>query len=323
VVVRAHARPIRPVQHAVVSVRIGDFRHEADVFGDRVTELVQGRLRFSEPMPFEAMPLRYELAYGGRDPVYEAAVMQEVVRTTDPADLRRGGPVLESMFAKNNPLMYARNRVGRGWVLECGPEVAEGRALPNIERRDDRLTPERLIVRNPLNWIHQPIPVGFDYLDPLAYPRSAMIGISQDAQRTARPPEVERGLIPADFWRGNITDGPGSKVPDRIHPDASRVASLGLRMPFLAGGSAIGLEGMDAREPRFIVWLPRERPWFEVPATLVQDGHVRADLHLVHIDVDARVLSLVWAGRARLSGLVLPGTEAQVESEVRTHISEY
>jgi hypothetical protein len=112
-------------------------------------------------------------------------------------------------------------------------------------------------------------------------------------------------------------------VPERIHPDASRVASLGLRMPFLAAGTAVGLEGMDVREPRLIVWLPRERPWFEVPATLVQDGHVRADLHLVHIDVDARVVSLVWAGRARLRGVLLPGMEAQVELEVRTHVSEY
>ena len=77
-------------------------------------------------------------------------------------------------------------------------------------------------------------------------------------------PEVVRRLIPADYCRGNIMAASSSQIPNLLHPDASRCASLGLRMPFMRGGEVIILHGMDAAYPALRCALPREQPVFSI-----------------------------------------------------------
>lgn len=303
VVVQGRARPPRPVAEMLVAVELGERRHEALVLGRRTCDTVGGRPAFTPPEPFAELPLRYELAYGGRDTAYETALLAELKRTLPSETLRRATPSAEGMFGQINPLMYPRNRFGQGYILHR--EAWAGRELPQIERPDDRLTPERLIVPHPQRWQAMPLPIGFDYLDPMTFPRVAMFGCPplgyQPGERTR---EVELGLAPEDLCRGNIAVAKPEQLPGLIHPRCCAVASLGLTFPILRGDETIVLHGMDHAQPALALQLPAERPRFAIAGLEAKPVTPPAELHLVLIDVDARRLTLVWAGRHR--GAKLP-----------------
>lgn len=317
VVIRGAATASRPVTSMRVGVQVRDVRHEADVIGRRVCRLRHGRIEFSEPEPFERMPLRYELAYGGRDLWYEAAFMAELRRTAAPESMRRAGPVLKHLFGTINPFMYPRNRFGKGYILSDAAEAVEGRELPNIERPDDRITPDRIVLDDPFGWASMPVPIGFDYFDPLSFPRCAMLGMPPDAGEQATPAEVRMGLIPPDYCRGHVLTAEGAAMADVIHPCASRVASLGLWLPFLAPGEPIYLWGMVPDLPYLQVDLPAAAPAFLLEDPHVERSRMDCELHLVHIDVDARRLTLVWVGRSPLRRPLELGQAAELAGRLR------
>jgi hypothetical protein len=62
---QAHAPRDRPVQSMTVSLRIGQWRRDLAVFGDRIWKLGWDAPRPSRPRPFRVMPLTYERAFGG------------------------------------------------------------------------------------------------------------------------------------------------------------------------------------------------------------------------------------------------------------------
>jgi len=300
-VIQGSARPARPTDRMPVSARVGEIVHRADVMGARYVDYVSGKIAFTPPEPFEVMPLRYENAYGGRDGPFEAWLAGEVERTTPAEDLRRARPSFEGAFQDNHPLAYPRNRFGKGYVLEERIELVQGRELPNLERPDDRLTPERLVVGNPMDWGRQPVPVGFDYLEPSAFPRTALLGIPPGSRIPwAEMPEVGLGLVPADYSRGTILECEPAEIPNVIHPHGSRCASLGLWLPFLTGREMVLLEGMDPKSPLLRVSLPGELPVFSGrwPGSLGQE--LAGTLQLVEVDVDGRTLTLIWSARAGL-----------------------
>ncbi|MGD8319564.1 MAG: DUF2169 domain-containing protein, partial [Gemmatimonadota bacterium] len=298
-VVNGSARPPRTVSQATVGVNVEDrYQHRADVLGPRVADHVNGRVVFTEPEPFEDMPLRLENAYGGRDPWFERTVVEEVRRTADPEALRKSAAAVEDILRPGNPARYPRNRFGKGYVIEDRPEAVQGRALPNLELPADRLTPQRLVVQNPLEWAKQPLPASFGVLDFSTFPRSAMCGLPPMTTDPPLPyPEVERGLLPADFCRGNLMTTPPEKLPDLVHPWVGRTASLGLWLPFLRGTEWIALDGMDPAHPRMTLRLPGERPWFQVHGMASSPLEVETELYMVDIDATARTVTLIWVGR--------------------------
>jgi hypothetical protein len=311
VVVQGSARPPRPVTSMTVAVELVRRRHEAVVFGKRVCGFQGGRLAFSAPEPFGELPLRYELAYGGRDPAYEAAVMADVRRMVGPEKMRRALPSTSEMVARMHPLMYPRNRFGLGWVLDGRPEAIAGRELPCIERPGDLLTPERLVVAGPTEWTRQPLPIGFDYLDPMTFPRLGMFACPPLGYQPGAPVrEVELGLVPPDFCRGNIAVAAPAELPTLIHPHAGQCASLGLTFPFLRGDEFIALHGMDHGAAILEVQLPGERPRFSIAGVEARTVSPAAELYLASVAVDARRLTLVWAGRHRLSRALAPAQVA-------------
>jgi len=322
VVVQGSAHPARPILQMRVGVEIaGKYAHKAEVFGPRFCDYVNGKVVFTPPEPFEEMPLRYENAYGGRDRPFETELLKKVEETTPAEDLRRVKAVAGEILQEGHPLMYPRNRFGKGYVLEDRKDLIEGRELPNIEWPNDRLTPGRLVVGNPLDWNKQPLPIGFGYLDPSSFPRCSMFGLPP-ATTTKQEPvvEVARGLIPADFCRGNIFTCKPEDLPRLIHPSAGRCASLGLWLPFLNSDETVVLEGMDPAHPRFVMELPGERPEFSVPGLAPHPVEIRGELYLVCIDLFSRLLTLVWAGRTRPS--VSPTLEhlQQIESEIEVRM---
>jgi len=324
-VVQASARSRTPARQMTVGVQVGRFQHTAVVFGRRVCEYVNGKLRFGDPEPFEDMPLRYENAYGGRDPGFEKALMDEVKATTPRDRLRRGLPTAELLMKANHPLMSPRNRFGKGYVLEERPDLIEGRELPNLERPDDLLTPERLIVGNPLDWLKQPLPVGFDYLDPLSFPRSAMMGMppatpaNTDFDQVA---EVQRQLIEADYCRGNVFAASPQSIPDLIHIDVSRCASLGLQLPFFRGDEEVILTGMDPIRPIWRLILPGEGTRFHVSGLTPAPEIVKGKLMLLHVDMHERRLNLIWSGRMRLKRAINPPQAKKIAGDIEVRIVE-
>jgi hypothetical protein len=116
----ARARGRKPVTTMRVSVRVGAFRREVVVFGDRAW-LPRGNIQNlvpSEPQRFVEMPLTLQRAYGGKS-------------EWDGLDM-----------------MWPDNPTGKGFYLEG--EQALGKPLPNIE------DPRFPIVR----WDDRPAPVG-------------------------------------------------------------------------------------------------------------------------------------------------------------------
>lgn len=314
VVIQASARAARPVTTFTVSAQIGRHRHAAVVTGRRFCDYVNGQLTFTSPEPFEEMPLRYENAYGGHDPKFEQALMEEVKRTTPPENLRRATPAAAVMMKGSNALTYPRNRFGKGYVLEDRREFIEGRELPNLEWPDDRLIPARLVVGHFMDWPKQPLPVGFDYLDPLAFPRSAMLGFQPGFRQSADAlTEISRGLVPADICRGHIMTSRPEDYGKLVHPDAGRVASLGLRMPFLKGNEEILLSGMDPAVPEFRVVLPGERPEFTITDAPGGSATVPGSLLLVFIDFHQKILNLIWGARLPLEHGLRRGQDKEIQ----------
>lgn len=301
-IVQGSARPPSPTAEMTVAVELsGRVVHSALVFGPRRCEVSGGRITFTPPEPFEEMPLRYEYAYGGGDPAFDRDVLEIVRRDVSKDKIRRVTAVAEELFGDGHPLMYPRNRFGSGYVIDPRPEDVEGRELPRMEWPTDRLTPERLAVGNPLDWNKQPLPVGFDYLDPSAFPRSSMLALPPPVTATTETfEEVERGLIPPDFSRGNILTAKPEDLPGILHPWAGRSASLGLWLPFLRGNEALGLVGMDPAHPQLVAQLPGERPSFQVPGMLAQGTLVEPELHAIRMDVPEGLATLVWVGLAPL-----------------------
>lgn len=310
VVVLASAWSPKPVESMYVSVSLGNHVHRALVHGKRHVEY-RGNLPVVSPAePFEKIALRYENAYGGRDERYQQVLLEEVERQAGPDGLRRARPAGVSLLGGEHLLTYPRNRFGKGYILEGGRDRLEGREMPNIERPADLMTPERLVVGHPSDWMKQPLPIGFGCLDPLSFPRSAMMGFPPPTRQDFNEArEVKEGLIPRDFCRGNIFGVPAAEIPGLIHPAASRVASPGLWMPFLPPGQVLILEGMDPSTTRLCLRLPDELPTFRAGPMVKESEGLPGELTLATVDVESRTLSLIWVARTPLMGLPPPPAE--------------
>ncbi|HVP47639.1 MAG TPA: DUF2169 domain-containing protein [Bryobacteraceae bacterium] len=321
VVVQANACSRQPVKLMRVALRIGQHVHEAAVFGRRFCHWRNGTIVFSDPEPFESLPLRYENAYGGRDLVFEQAVAAEVKQRMAPNEYRQMKSTAGAFVQANHPLMYPRNRFGKGYIIENRQEAVEGRELPNLERPGDRLTPERIVLGNPFDWDKQPIPIGFDFLDPMSFPRTAMLGFPPPSTREiSAAREAVAGMVPPDFYRGSIFTTSPDKISEIVHADAGRCASLGLRFPFLRGDEQMVLSGMDAAIPDFIVQLPGEVPAFGLQSPDGSFSQVPQELHTVFIDVPRRILTLIWAGRMRIAKPMQPGTDLSLTSAAQVRM---
>src|SRR6185437_7014878 len=168
----------------------------------------------------------YELAYGGRDPAFDGEAFTDLFAMLSPEQVRRMRPLFQDTYNKGlPPFVYPRNRVGKGYVLVNDSKRAAGRELPNIELAADRLTPERILLKDVRDWPRMPVPAGFDFLDLFTFPRTAMSGAPPMYSGSLETvSEVGMNQVPRDYFRGNIFETPREKIPDLIHPDVGRCA---------------------------------------------------------------------------------------------------
>ncbi|MFH1764447.1 MAG: DUF2169 domain-containing protein [Gemmatimonadota bacterium] len=319
-IVRAHARPPHPVAGMKVGVVVGNLRHYAKVSGVRYVDREGDRLVFTPPEPFEAMPLRYELAYGGVDQDFESMVAESAKGNAKPEDLRRISAVAKDFLRAVPPVAYPRNTYGKGYAMVADEQTIVGKELPNIELAEDRLTPDRLWPSDPLRWMEMPVPAGFDYMDVGLFPRTAMMGLPPMAEGNMdQIPEVLSGQVPAGFCRGNMMYAEREEIPGLIHPELARCAPIGLRLPFLRGDERITLYGMDPAEPVMGVHLPGIRPVFHLPqwGPSGRDQELDSQLYHTFVDVDERLLSLVWSARIPWLKPLKPGEDQEIASRIR------
>lgn len=146
---------------ADVGLRVGPVTHIVRVFGNRHWQKAGEQWRPSAPEPWERMPLRWELSWGG-------------VAPQAPGD--DGAPEVE-----------LRNPIGRGLPGRHGP--VEGQPLPNFED-------PRALIQRPED---RPKPVGFGPITPTWMPRRAYAGTYDEAWTTGRAPYLPQDFDPRFF----------------------------------------------------------------------------------------------------------------------------
>jgi hypothetical protein len=319
VIVRAHAASGEPVREMLAGAVIGRHAHKLRVFGERRSVWRDGRVHFTEPSLFERVPLRYELAYGGFDPVALREAMAAVQRRMgDEVAWRRSRAFLHDTLPQTVPVAYARNPIGMGYVADATPEALHGIALPRIELDHDRLTPERFAQGNGFDWLSRPVPAGFDFMDLRMFPRTALLGLPPlgFVAGTRDCAEVRWGQLPADFSRGNIMTVDEAEPLGAVHPDAARCAPIGLRLPMLGGDEPLNLVGLRADRPRWDVRLPGERPVFEVPG----QGGLPGRLFQLFVDVEARRVELLWAASWKAGRELHPAEDRELLRHIGTRV---
>lgn len=221
-------------------------RHELDATGPRRWEpRALGGVKPSEPEPAVAVPIRYELAYGGRT---------RVPSSTD------AHPRFER---------WAENPSGTGFSADV--TSLAGSAAPQWEAP-----------LHPLSSTDRGGPLcGFGPVARHWRSRSRFGGTYDVAWERRLREDVARGLVP---------DYPADFDPQFFH---CAHPSLRLRTP-LAGGETVTLLGMLPDAARFTFEVPSQHPRVEFLAETGPWQVVSPTLDLVHVDLDARSVSLVW-----------------------------
>jgi hypothetical protein len=289
-VVLGHAYNHRGGSRFSAGVAVGRSRKDITVFGDRRCAVARddGRILFSPPALAERTPLSYAFAYGGRDTTAEAACGNpiELLRSYLPSDTPA------ATIAAASPFIYPRNPAGRGYLVEVTKAAVEGLVLPNLEHPEDLLTPERLASGGVGRWPLQPVPASLGWLDYGAFPRAAWLGALAEREPDLDPRRV--GEIRLGYCQPDIlteADPPGSLTFDGVNG-----ASLGLRVPHLAGGETVELVNVSPGRETMRLRLPRERPRLWVDG---RQGNLLATVPVIHsvvIEPDRSSFSIVWRG---------------------------
>jgi hypothetical protein len=240
---------------------LGPVRKYVHVVGDRVARYNGGaEPLFTEPLPFSAMPLRYERAYGGVD-IY-----------SDP----------------KVPCVYARNPLGRGFAVQNVPRAVDNLPLPNLEEPTDPLTPARLCAGHFMHWERQPMPCGMGWLHKTWQPRASLAGVlpaDRATEQQLRAAYAE--LLPAD-QKKTYLDNPLPDIDFRFFNGAS----AGLALPYLAGNEPVRTINL-APEGTVDFLLPGDAPRIALDIGFGAEEKPPV-LHTVMIHMDERQVDLVW-----------------------------
>lgn len=266
---KAYAPKGKPAEVVDVSLTIGPFRKDLRVFGDRVCHYRErGDPLFTDPIPFEAMEICYERAYGGVD-IYSNPDM---------------------------PCAYARNHLGRGFVITNSKKAIENLPLPNIEDPKDLLTPERICTGHFMYWERQPMPQGFGWFLKCWQPRASYAGV-MPADR-----KIEQELRKA--YTKIIPFEQRKQYEETALPDMDfrffNGASQGLALPFLSGDEEVRLTHLSP-EGEISFKLPGDRPaiGLDIGMGLNEPEVV---LHTIMIRMEDRQIDLVWRGAVPYPG---------------------
>ncbi|APR87639.1 putative exported protein [Minicystis rosea] len=284
---RSHRGPVRALTAAL---RVGPTAKSVQVWGDRELRLERrAALEFSAPEPFTVMPLTWEHAYGGEDTYAES--MEPKVPDTGLHAISEGlEPTLGS-------LSYPRNPHGRGFFMDLDRERLAGAPVPNLDDPSDPVSPDRMLVRDYLDWIDCPVATCFEPIDLFTFPR-ALFFVPADFNKPARPiHELTMGaLAPADLARMDGFDA-------SIHPRSFNCAPAGLATHRLYGAERVQLWNLHPERELFEFDLAGDRPRLVIEPPGVRPREVEPLLQTVLIEPDLDRVTLTWAGAIEVAAV--------------------
>ena len=259
----AYAPQGKPTSRMIATVRVAEQEKSIVVFGDRECHYRENALPLiSDPRPFEAMEIRYERAYGGRD----------------------------EKSREDLPFFYPRNHMGTGVALRNCRDAIQGLRLPNLEDPDDLLIPERIVIGEPERWHEQPLPQGFGWFQKTWYPRCAYVG--------AYPPFVDVDTITSEellglLPRNHVALAKQFKLPS-FDARFNNGASMGMLFSALHGDEKISLSGLTP-DGNLEFSLPGETPSITLDLG-AGERQLSAKLDSVSIRPDDGEFDLIWRG---------------------------
>ncbi|AUX41544.1 hypothetical protein SOCE26_029640 [Sorangium cellulosum] len=288
-----------------VSVDLGGVKRSAPervtrrvrVFGDRKVDWYEGSVHFTDPEPFERMPLTFRRAYGGHDRAADEEHPDDFASWLAKA----GDLPMEDI----SPYEYPRNPAGKGYVVFPDRRALDGLELPNLEMPGALLTPENLVLGAAARWPFAPRPAGFGFTDQSWFPRNAFLGLSPSFEGELQEiPEVREGYLPPELLEGDITDHLGSPQNLRFF----HAAAPWLVFPDFDGDETLRIANMHPSLPELVVPMPRERPLLLLEPHTGGAAELAPALRTVVVRPDEEQLVLIWVGTLPVDR---PPTEAQ------------
>ena len=293
---------------AEISFNCGVGRRRIAVFGDRTCERnVAGRLSFSQPLPWQRIPLEWSSAYGGCD----SAAFQ---RMGDPAAdlsarLGLGYDPSQGMFG------YPRNPAGRGYLIEPTTAALETLRLPNLEDPSFLLTPDNIVRGHPKVWPTAPPPACTGWLPHTFFPRSTQIGIPPSVydarQIDARAfYEVRVGLLRASDV------SPKPLIGRRPNLGVAQASAIGMRFEHLEPGSWIELIGVHPRHRSWRFRLPAVAPRMVVRLPGEEPRESNAVIRTLVVEPELERICAVWVTEFEHPALLLPDEAQRIQHAV-------
>ena len=276
----------KPRRQLEATFKLNGLERIVRVWGDRKVECRGNGVRFSDPEPFETMPLRYDRAYGGHD----ATAAQRYVAPGHDV-IREAYPDLD----RQTPFHYPRNRSGRGYLIDLDETAAAAIDVPNLDFAFDPVTPERLAVGHPKLWTRGPLPAALDWQPGTAFPRCGYLGM-------APFPEGFQGEVIESTRGWAAPDLPTIEFP-REDPFAFRAeflqaASPGMTLQRWRPGSVCELSALHPERPRFRLHLPDEVPAVQVDLPGGESTALAPRLNAIVIRPDQAEVVMTWCAQA-------------------------
>jgi len=289
VVVQGHAYSYRQAAQSVdAELKLANVTRTVRVHGERRVDWRSGMPVFTPAEPFEQIPLRYDRAYGGCDQSHLARDNDLLMR-----ELKKTRPEMQLDAATKSH--YPRNPAGRGFLIEMSRESADNMRLPNLEFPFDPVTPERLAVGSPGNWMSAPLPAAFDWISPAWFPRIAYLGLTPEHVVPAEGVrEISNGwAVPSLLQLKSIVKG-------GWHPTFQHGASPGLVLRRLQPGTQLMLRNMFPKHPERKLQLSSRVPRVEIALTESTKLAATSYINAVIIQPDLDQVVEVWSARAKV-----------------------
>jgi hypothetical protein len=255
----------RKAFHIECFVQVGELSKSIVVFGNRSVQSKALRgLSIGDPEPFTEIVLGYKNAYGG------------VAKSKD--------GTLHSYFP---------NPIGKGFTFKGGFEDPSSIVLPNIEDPQSPLTIDNMILSKPDGWVDAPKPASLGWTRRNFYPRYTYAGLL--------PEQLQGAMENAKSLDKNEESSDEITMPS-LDFKMFQGASDGLYGVKLTGNEHVRLQHLDSEYSVFEFQLPGNIPKMGMNTG---NGFVELvpELQTVVIDMEEKLLSMVWRGAMDYDGL--------------------
>jgi len=292
-----------------VTVRVGSFERTIRVYGDRqLVRGLDGKPRFTEPEPFDTMPVRYDRAFGGVDVI-------ALSRNPAPKMLQELAESVPGLpIDTDTPFHYARNPCGRGFLIHDDDESLAAAQAPNLEFPFDWISPDRMVVGSIHGWVSAPLPACMDWQSAGWFPRIAYLGAALFPPDYAGPVrETELGWAAPDL----VTIPPATMAIDELPRfEFTQGASAGMSLESIAPGQLVELRNLHPVYPHCTFRLPEEVPHARLALRDGQWTELEPHLNAVVIRPETDEVVMTWCASAPIEATCYVADPDELRREV-------